>query len=360
MTLSAPTGYTETVLRRLLTCGMLAMAACSPASARSPRPPRPHPLPDRVQGAHLRPVGDLRRGYGTETARKTMRRLQRLGINTLGILLKGRMASPHSTEIRMPSPAEIEAARQALLDAHAMGLATLLVPHLYMDDGGWRGDITLSGPGAPASWWTAYRRFMERTAQLAAESGTTVLSVGVELKGLSGRPAHDAPMREVIRAVRTRYAGALTYSANWDEAAQVLFWDAVDYAGVNGYYPLEPDPVRGAEAVARRLSTLAANARRPVLVAEVGYRSSPLSHLRPWEWPDQVEPLVDEASQAKAWAAVVGHWPQADGVRGLVVWVIPTDPDDPASEPRHGFNPLNKAAQTVLLRAFTHDLRAGH
>ena len=46
------------------------------------------------------------------------------------------------------------------------------------------------------------------------------------------------------------------------------------------------------------------------------------------------------------------HWLHADGVRGLMVWVVPTDPDDPASEPAHGFNPLNKPAEQVICRVF--------
>ena len=47
------------------------------------------------------------------------------------------------------------------------------------------------------------------------------------------------------------------------------------------------------------------------------------------------------------------HWLAAPGVRGLMVWVIPTDPDDPASEPPHGFNPLNKPAEKVIGQVFT-------
>ena len=44
--------------------------------------------------------------------------------------------------------------------------------------------------------------------------------------------------------------------------------------------------------------------------------------------------------------------PIAPGVRGLLLWVVPTDPDDPASEPAHGFNPLNRPAEQVIRRAF--------
>lgn len=107
--------------------------------------------------------------------------------------------------------------------------------------------------------------------------------------------------------------------------------------------------------MARKLTQLSQAAEKDVLILEVGYRSSPLSHERPWEWPEDIDPIVDEFAQANAWAAVLAQWLPAEGVRGLLLWVIPTDPDDPASEPRHGFNPLNKAAEDVIRRAFLGD-----
>lgn len=316
------------------------------------------PLPALVTGANLRAVGDEQRGYGTRTARATMERLARLGVNTIAVLLEGRLAHRDATEITTGPTAELEAIRSALADAQALGFATVLIPHLVLDDGDWRGYIEHRDPGAREAWWTSYFGFIDVAAGIAASSGTTVLSIGVELKGLSGDQETRARMHQLAARVRRDYRGLLTYSANWDEAEGVAFWDAVDLAGVNGYYPLVPDPPRGAEAVARRLSSLAELSGREVLVLEVGYRASPASFERPWEWPEDVPEVVDEASQATAWASVLTHWLATPRVRGLLVWVIPTDPDDPASEPRHGFCPLNKLAEQVIGSAFDDAHRA--
>jgi hypothetical protein len=79
-----------------------------------------------------------------------------------------------------------------------------------------------------------------------------------------------------------------------------------------------------------------------------------MSHVEPWAWPEDVENKeVDQLAQATNWAAILAHWLNVPGVRGLLVWVIPTDPDDPASEPPNGFNPINKSAEEVLRRAFS-------
>lgn len=331
--------------------GLLAPSACTSVRATPPRVAIK--LPARVTGANVRPVGDVRRGYGTDTARQTFERLQRLGVNTLGVLLEGRMRDLHDPNIRLPSSDDREATVRALSDAHDRGLATILIPHLYAEDGAWRGELAWEDQARAEAWWAAYEAFMVDAAELAARGGATVLSLGVELKALSKQRESYARMERVARHVRAVFPGQLTYSANWDEAEDVLWWNLVDLAGVNGYYPLTPDPARGAEEVARRLSRLALLADRPVLVLEVGYRASALSHVRPWEWPEQIDAAtLDPEAQARAYAAMLAHWLEAPGVRGLLLWVVPTDPDDPASEPAHGFNPLNRPAEQVIRRAF--------
>lgn len=312
----------------------------------------PVKLPAIVTGVNLRPVGDSRRGYGTRTARQTMERLTKLGANTIAVLMEGTMESRGDTDIRAPDKATLEATRSTLADANALGFTTVLIPHLVLEDGDWRGYIVFTNDAQRDAWWNAYDQFIDVAADLAASTGTTMLSVGVELKGLSKEPHTHARMRALGERVRRDYRGLLTYSANWDEAEDVSFWDVVDYAGVNGYYPLVPDPERGAEVIARRLTSLSELAKREVLVLEAGYRSSPASHERPWEWPDQVASVVDDASQANAWAAVLTHWLGARGVRGILVWIVSTDPDDPDAEPRHGFSPMNKPAEQVITRAF--------
>ena len=334
------------------------------ASCRAPKAPTPavqvRPLPERVTGANLRAVGDHRRGYGTAKARETMKRLQDLGVNTVSILMEGRMDNVEDLDVRTPDPEDLEDIRAALADAHQLGLATVLIPHLYLDDGAWRGRIRHPDPQRRDEWWASYTDFIVAAADLARDTGTSLLSIGVELKGMSQEVDTRTRMKQLCERIRQRgYKGKLTYNANWDEAENVRFWDLVDAVGVNGYYPLLPEPVRGAEKVALTLTKLHEQSQRPVLILEVGYRASPMSHVRPWEWPEAIDGSeVDEQAQSHAWAAILSYWLGARGVQGLLVWVIPTDPDDPASEPAHGFNPLNRSAEEVIRRAFL-DLELG-
>jgi len=337
---------------RLIIAAAGLTASCKATAPSTTSSPEAVPLPTRVTGATIRAVGDARRGYGTAKARETMERLRGLGVNTISVLLEGRMADLSDTSIEPPDADVLASIRAVLRDANQLGFATILIPHLYLDDGEWRGRVDPSTPALADTWWMSYEKLIGVAAAVAGDSGVSALSIGVELKAMSSRRETRERMKRVKAIAQRVFRGPLTYSANWDEADAVTFWDLVDLVGVNGYYPLVPDPTRGAERVGRRLTALCTQTGRDVLVLEVGYRSSPLSHVEPWAWPQDVAPMVDEGAQAHAWAAVLSYWLDAPGVRGLVLWVVPTDPDDPASEPRHGFNPLNKQAEHVIRSAF--------
>ena len=334
--------------------GLVLVVSCRPGKAPNVPPRTKIALPKVVTGANLRAVGDERRGYGTPKARETLSRLKSLNVNTVAILMEGYLENLESVDIEIPNRSHLARIEAALVDANRMGFSTILIPHLYLRDGGWRGHITMSDPQIRDRWWGSYTRFIEEAARISERSGATVLSLGVELKGMSAELDTRTRFRVLRQKVQKIYSGLLTYSANWDEAESVKFWDLVDIVGVNGYYPLVPDVERGSEAIAQRLHELHQSTRKQVLILEVGYRSGPMSHLKPWDWPEDVaNKEVDEAAQAKNWAAILTNWLTTEGIRGLLVWVIPTDPDDPASEPPHGFNPLNKAAEQVLKRAFS-------
>ena len=82
-----------------------------------------------------------------------------------------------------------------------------------------------------------------------------IFCVGTELSKLS---KHDAEWRRIIGDVRKIYKGPLTYAAvQGPEFETLQFWDALDYIGLNNYYPLTDDLSASAivakvEAVQRR------------------------------------------------------------------------------------------------------------
>lgn len=300
------------------------------------------------------------RGYGTEAYERTLDELVELGATWVSLTPFGRIWSLDSTEIVLDfeAPAEDnrEAVGRAIDQAHARGLRVLLVPHLWVETTGWRGEIE---PGTPERWAEyidSYERFLAFWTDVAVGHDADMLSLGVECKSWSGR--FGDRWARMIRQVRARYRGIITYSANWDEAIDVLFWDQIDVIGINAFYPLAESPEGSYRAGALRVVTevreLARSFEQPILFVEVGYTTRPGAAIRPWEWPDDMVGVeVDEAEQARAYRAILSAYTGPEWLAGLFVWRYYADPDDVTQEAAWGFSPRAKRAEPALQEAFS-------
>jgi hypothetical protein len=247
----------------------------------------------------------------------------------------------------------------AIEDARDQGLRVMLVPHLWVETGGWR---ALIDPGSDAGWahWTAsYRRFLLHWAEVAALGGADMLSVGVELRSWVTGPRAQS-FTALISDVRARYPGLLTYSGNWDDIAHTVILGELDVIGVNAFYPLtdeegarDAELAEGAAKVATDLAELAAEWDKPVLLAEMGYTTRRDPALRPWEWPDgMTNVVIDEAAQGRAYRALLAPLLDARWCAGFFVWRSYADPSDVSQEAEWGFSPIGKRAELVLRDAF--------
>src|SRR5262249_45554964 len=157
--------------------------------------------------------------------------------------------------------------------AHALWLRVWLKPHVWTR--GWAGELAF-GPAGWQRFFAGYGEVLLHWAILAEREGLDGLFVGHELA--SSTAAAPDRWRALIGTVRRVYGGTLSYCANWDEAARVPFWDALDVVGVSFYAPLASgpgrEPSRLRAGAAQALAGLHAVSRRwgrPVLLAELGY-----------------------------------------------------------------------------------------
>lgn len=202
----------------------------------------------------------------------------------------------------------------AIRQAHRLGLGVMLKPHIQLreqSDLHWRGTIAMRTEADWRAWFASYERFLLHYARIAAREDVEILCVGVEL-ALSARE-READWRLLIDRVRTVYDGPLTYAANWwGEYDAIGFWDALDYIGINAFFPLGEGPSpsltdlrAGAGRVADEVELVHLATRKPVLFTEVGYKSIPGAGTRPWEWPRRVAPAVDVDLQSRCYQAVL-------------------------------------------------------
>ncbi|WP_338046324.1 glycoside hydrolase family 113 [Polyangium spumosum] len=320
-----------------------------------------------IRGVTIGPIESLRhpdKGYGTRASARAMDEAKALGSTWISLTPFGRVwdLKPSGIDLTFEAPFEQnrEDVLRAMHQAHARGLKVFLVPHLWVETGGWRALIDPGDDAAWARWAAAYRHFLLTWARVAAEGGAEMLSVGVELRSFvtTGRAALFYPILEEVRRV---YPGLLTYSANWDDAEDTLIFGELDLVGINAFYPLadkdgagRDELHAGGRRVAEGIERLAAAWGKPVVLTEIGYTTRKDPAVRPWEWPDGMKNVtIDEEAQALAYEAIIAPLLDSRACAGFFVWRYYADPDDVSQESEWGFSPRGKLAELVLRDAFT-------
>lgn len=301
--------------------------------------------------------------YSHSDADLSLANLASTGADWISLIVTGYQDTISSTTIfaDMATPTDDDLIH-VITEAHQQGLKVMLKPHvgLLHDEDHWRGQIgeEFTSEAEWAAWFASYRDFIEHYAGLAQ---TPVLSpvevydadqfcVGTEL----GATVHRADeWRAVIAGVRARYRGPITYAANHGgEETGITWWDAVDYIGVDAYYPLtdKNDPTL-AELKAGwilHLSTLVNLGftwGKPFLLTEIGYRSQNGANRHPWEW--ETEGTIDLQEQADAYQAAFESMYHKPWFAGMFWWAWGTDSFDggPCDD---GYTPHDKPAEDVL------------
>ncbi len=175
-----------------------------------------------------------------------------------------------------------------IAEAKRLGMKIMIKPHLgyWGTKFSWRGEITFDTAEQWERFFTQYRRWILRVAELS--KGADLFVVATELDKTL---AHEKEWRSIIRDVRARYSGPLTFSPNWSDYQRVPFWDALDVIGVHAYFPLvehgeQPTRTRieaGWRRVVGELRAFSDKHRKPIVFTELGYNRSAITAHRPWD-----------------------------------------------------------------------------
>jgi hypothetical protein len=303
------------------------------------------------------------KGYGSAAYERTLDEARRMGATWVSLTPFGRVWDLKPTGVALnfeaPFAENARAVRRAVAQAHARGLKVMLVPHLWVESGGWRGEIDPGDDAAWERWASGYRAFVMTWARVARDARADMFSVGVELRTWV-TSSHAPSFVSIIRAVREVYEGPLTYAANWDDVTQTVILGELDVIGVNAFYPLTEKPgatlaelLEGGRAVSRKVRELSELWDKPVMFTEFGYTTRTDPALRPWEWPDRMNQVtVDELAQADAYRALLAPLIDEPRFAGLFMWRLYADPDDMSQEAEWGFSPRGKLAELVLRDAY--------
>ena len=300
-------------------------------------------------------------GYHAPSVEREYDRLGRLGADAVSLMPFAYQRDPRAPGLRIlddhPAAETDIGLLHAARRAHAKGFAVLWKPHLWVGHRSWPGEIEMPDEASWKEWWKGYRRYVLHHALLAAWAKAEIFCVGVELDRTTVGPERARDWRELVAAVRSIYPGAVTYAANWDRADTVPFWDALDYAGVDAYYPLaategatDGELAAGAREVVGRLARLAARARRPLLLTEVGFPA----RRSAWREPHSEEGAADVGDQLRAYRALLPALGRRPWLAGVFFWK--SFSDEGAVATRHGdradFRFLGRPAEAAVAEYF--------
>lgn len=332
------------------------------------------PIPPGAPSHNLAALNEYQRGiayiavdrneYHSPASQRALDELFATGANYLSLLVTWYQTNVGSTEIyradNTPSDKELEF---VIRYAHAHGIKILLKPQVDFsnDKEHWRGQIQFDSPTAWNDWFSSYRAFILHYAEFAQANGVEEFSIGTELVATTTR---TADWRALIRAVRQKYTGLLTYSANHSgEEVQVQFWNDLDFIGVNVFYhltnyrtPTMSQILEGWQLPVRQLSNLHANfPKQPIIFTEVGYPSMDLASVWPWNW--QRVGAVDIEEQTMLYQALFQTWwkhPDRPWFRGMFIWNWTADPDQGGMEDAN-YTPHSKPAEDILRHYYQQD-----
>jgi hypothetical protein len=302
-------------------------------------------------------AGNLHRGvnftaewpdkYDSDRTRQIVRQLPEFGVDSIALVPYGscRLGSP---EIRYSSNRswERDSSIQELAEViHGLGMRLLLKPQIWVPRS-FPGDLEYESEAVRRTWFDGYEKFLTHYAKLAQTIRADLYCVGVEFSKLI---QYEAEWRRLIAHTHDHYAGQLVYAANWGrEFETVNFWDALDYIGLNNYYPL-PDSL-DAGRVVERIDAVYARFQKPVLFPEAGFPSLTAPHHEPWA---EVPRDISLEDQARCYEASFAAYWDKPWFQGVYWWKIGSNGMGGPEDASH--SPWNKPAMDVIAKWYLHD-----
>lgn len=226
--------------------------------------------------------------------------------------------------------------------ARDMGYSVMLKPHLDVEDGTFRGEIS---PSDVAMWFSSYKEFILHYARIAQQTNADMFCIGTELKSLSARNEWI----EIIDSVRSVYDKPILYAANWDEYPAVSFWEYLDFLGIDAYFPLAHSREATIEEYLEnfdlwlyQIDNFQKSIEKEIIIPEVGFKSVKGSGVTPYDW--QYSGIMDEESQAHAYQTILELLQRKQWLAGIFFWHW----DPILKQDSLGYTPYNKLAEEVL------------
>ncbi|WP_452229718.1 glycoside hydrolase family 113 [Lacinutrix sp. MEBiC02404] len=238
----------------------------------------------------------------------------------------------------------------------AKGIKIMIKPQIWVSRGQFTGYIEME---TEADWQileTSYANFILEYAKLAQEINADIFCIGTELEQfVTNRPAYWSALIVEIRKV---YKGKLTYAANWDEFKRTPFWNALDYIGVDAYFPISASKtptvaecLEGWKTHKSVIKEISDRHKKPILFTEFGYRSADYAGKEPWDSERGLDVVNFEAQNNTTKALFDTFWKE-DWFAGGFIWKWFHDHANVGGEKDNRFTPQNKPVEKIIKAYF--------
>ena len=209
--------------------------------------------------------------------------------------------------------------------AQENGLNVLLKPQVYIHNS-WTGDVYFSDEEKWKVWEETNEKYILVFAEIAQKYNVPAFCIGTEWKRTVDK--REDYWRSLIAKVRKIYKGKLVYASNWDEWDSVPFWDALDYIGINAYFPLMNEEVpkvkelkKAWAGIEKKLAAFSKKHQRKIIFTEFGYMSVENCAHQTWVLEKNRKKLVySEKAQANAMEALYATFMPKDYWVGSFLW----------------------------------------
>ncbi|WP_245577807.1 glycoside hydrolase family 113 [Gelidibacter mesophilus] len=235
---------------------------------------------------------------------------------------------------------------------HKNHVKVMLKPQIWV----WRGEFTGFIKMDHEDDWkileNSYSDFILTYAKVAQEAKVEIFCIGTELENFIGeRPTY---WKLLIVEIREIYKGKLTYAANWNEYERTPFWDALDFIGIDAYFPVDSkqsptleDAKEGWQKHKSGIKAYAVKHNKPILFTEFGYRSIDFAGRAPWT-VDRVDKQVNLEAQSVLTQALFEEFWHEEWFAGGFVWKWFHRHDAAGGKDDNRFTPQNKPAEKVI------------
>jgi hypothetical protein len=242
--------------------------------------------------------------------------------------------------------------------AREQQIKIMLKPQIWMS-GGWIGELDFGSDGLWLQWEKDYKAYIMTYVDLAIKHDVEIFCIGTEInRSIEKRPQF---WRQLIKEIRSKYKGKLTYSANWDHYEKVSLWDDLDYVGISSYFPLSDDAMptpkvlhQSWQKVTKKLNRFSAKHDKPILFTEYGYLAVDGCAGKTWELEDQLDRLpINLEAQANAYDALWLSMHNQEAWAGGFLWKWYPAGKGHEGYPHKDYTPQDKPAEAIIKKWFS-------